>query len=310
MKQVFLAFHDRMYDIFSQFWRLYTFKTVHHFVIAISTVVISSCTEVIHIDLNASDPQVVVEAHLAETGRVEVKLRRSVNFEADNDFPAVEGALVYLEDEFGNSIQLNEVNPGFYVSSLLQATTGTTYRLVIYTDDKVITAEDRMPVAVRMDSLTIRPFRFPLEGIGDRPDSVNLLEAVVWYTDPIQEKNQYRVLEFRNDTLQSISITDDQFNNGKAIGLSLLNFRKPLRPGDKLSVEFQSISRPVYEYLFGFSGVNGGPLASSPSNPVTNLSGTRLGYFSAHTVHRLSLTVFGGVSFVSSSSHLPQQKLK
>lgn len=257
----------------------------------ITLVLLSSCTEVIHIDLNSSDPQVVVEAHLAESGRVEVRLRRSVNFEEDNVFPAVEGALVYLEDEFGNSTQLNEIEPGEYLSSLLQVQNEKSYRLVIYADDKVITAEDLMPRAVRMDSLTVRRFKFPLEGIGGGLDSVNLLEAVVWYTDPVQEKNQYRILEYRNDTLLSISITDDQFNNGKAIGLSLFNFRRPLQPGDKLSVEFQSISRPVYEYLFGFSGVNGGPLASSPANPVTNLSGTRLGYFSAHTVHRLGLTV-------------------
>jgi len=264
---------------------------VHLSVSLVALTVSMACTEVIYIDLNSSDPQVVVEAHLAESGKVEVRLRRSVNFEADNVFPAVEGALVYLEDEFGNSTQLSETQPGQYLSTVAPVQNEKSYRLLIYSDEKIITAEDKMPRAVRMDSLTVRRFKFPLEGIGDRNDSVSLLEAVVWYNDPVQERNQYRILEFRNDTLQSISITDDQFNNGKSIGLSLFNFRKPLLPGDKLTVEFQSISRPVYEYLFGFSGVNGGPLASSPANPTTNLSGTRLGYFSAHTVHRLGLIV-------------------
>lgn len=264
-------------------------KVEHFFLILVFLV--QACTEVIHIDLNSSDPQVVVEAHLAERGKAEVRLHWSVTMEADNEFPPVEGAKVMIEDEFGNGVPLSEVSPGRYMSANPGAVDEKMYRLVISWNDKLITADDRMPRSVLMDSLTVRRFRFPFEGIGGRLDTVMLLEPVVWYQDPVDEKNHYRILEFRNDTLVSIALTDDQFNNGKSIGYSLFNFRNPLKPGDNLVVEFQVISRPVYEYLFGFSGVNGGPLASSPSNPATNLTGTRLGYFSAHTVHRLGMTV-------------------
>jgi hypothetical protein len=257
----------------------------------VAVLMLTACTEVIQVDLNASDPQVVVEAHIDETGKALVRLRWSVNFEADNEFPAVEGADVRIEDEFGNNTQLAEVSPGKYSFSQLQAKQGQSYRLVIYAGEKLITAEDRMPKSVKMDSLTIRRFKFPFDNVGERFDSLQLLEAVVWYTDPVLEKNQYRILEYRNDTLKTISLTDDRFNNGKSIAYSIVSFREPLKPGDKLLIEFQSVSRPVYDYLFGFSGAGGGPFSSSPSNPVTNLRGTRLGYFSAHTVHRLGLMV-------------------
>lgn len=260
-------------------------------IVSVVLLTLMACTEVIGIDLNSSDPQVVVEARIDETGNAEVKLHWSVNFADDNSFPAVEGAVVHIEDEFGNSTLLTEDAPGEYKASQLTARQGEGYRLVVYAGEKIITAEDRMPRAVQMDSLTIRRFQFPFEGVGGGLDTLLLLEAVVWYADPVQEKNQYRILEFRNDTLVGISLTDDRFNNGKYIAYSLVSFRNPLQPGDKLMVEFQSISRPVYEYLFGFSGAGGGPFASSPSNPITNLRGTRLGYFSAHTVHRLGLTV-------------------
>lgn len=265
-------------------------KTTSFYITSLA-VLLGSCTEVVHVDLNSSDPQLVVEAHVAEAGKAEVRLHWSVNFEDDNDFPAAEGASVVVEDEFGNSSSLTEIIPGQYNAQLPDARQGKSYRLVVKWADKLITAEDRMPVAVQMDSLTIRRFEFPIEGVGGPLDTTLLLEPVVWYNDPKNEKNQYRILEYRNDTLISIAITDDQFNNGKQIGYSLFNFRKPIKPGDRLMVEFQSISRTVYDYLLGFSGVNGGPLASSPSNPATNLTGTRLGYFSAHTVHRLELTV-------------------
>lgn len=266
-------------------------KGIQFAILFVLMLVVQACTEVIHIDLNASDPQIVVEAQVSEQGKAEVRLRWSVNVEADNEFPTVEGARVVVEDEFGNGVPLSEVSPGRYLSVLSGAGDDRLYRLVISWGDRLITADDRMPRSVRMDSLTVRRFRFPLEGIGGRPDTLALLEPVVWYKDPADEKNQYRILEYRNDTLVSIAITDDQFNNGKAIGFSLFNFRNPLKPGDHLMVEFQAVSGPVYEYLFGFSGMNGGPLASSPSNPVTNLTGTRLGYFTAHTVHRLGLAV-------------------
>lgn len=274
----------------TKLWRI-TLRSLLRGIVVI--LLMSNCTEVVHIDLNASDPQVVVEANLSEAGRAEVRLRWSVNFEDDNDFPDVEGASVYIEDEFGNRTQLTEIFPGQHLATQMNIRAEKSYRLLVYTGSTVISAEDRMPLAVGMDSLTIRPFRFPLEGIGERIDTMQVLEAVVWYSDPVEEKNYYRVLEFRNDTLVNISITNDQFNNGKSVAYSLVNFRNPLLPGDKLLVGFQSISREVYEYLFGFSGVNGGPMASSPSNPVTNLQGTELGYFSAHSVHRLNLVVPG-----------------
>jgi hypothetical protein len=252
---------------------------------------IAACTEVIHIDLNASDPQIVVQAFVVESGSAEVRLNQSVNFEDANIFPPVSGASVFVEDDFGNSVQLMEISPGRYFSSHVHSEPGKSYRIIVYKDDLLITAEDRMPAAVRMDSLTIRKFKFPIEGFEGRLDTLDLLEAVAWYTDPADDVNYYRFLEYRNDTLIGMSLTEDRFNNGRSIGYSMVSFSNPLMPGDRLMVEMQSISRPVYEYLFGFSGVNGGPLASSPSNPATNLTGTRLGYFSAHTVHRLSLVV-------------------
>lgn len=266
-------------------------KIVKFVSIFVLSIFFQACTEVVHIDLNSSDPQIVVEAHLSEAGKAEVRLHWSVNVEDDNEFPPVEGASVTIEDEFGNGTPLPEVSPGVYSMTMSDARQNNSYRLLVKWSEKMITAEDRMPRSVLMDSLTVRRFEFPIEGIGGPLDTLLLLESVVWYKDPANEQNQYRILEYRNDTLVSIALTDDQFNNGKSIGYSLFNFRDPLQPGDNLMVEFQSVSRPVYEYLFGFSGVNGGPLASSPSNPTTNLTGTRLGYFSAHTVHRLGITV-------------------
>ena len=48
-------------------------------------------------------------------------------------------------------------------------------------------------------------------------------------------------------------------------------------------VEMQGISQAVYEYFNSFGNLGMGPSSSTPANPYTNIDGSQLGYFSAHT---------------------------
>lgn len=245
----------------------------------------SSCTEVINIDLNEAEPQIVVEAHIPESGVAQVKLTWSVAFDAENIFPPVTGAKVWISEKDGAEELLYEYRPGHYRGANLIGAIGETYQLRITYQDQLLEAEDKMPVPVGMDTLIVRDF---VGFVGPVP---GLLEVVAVYTDPADEENFYRFIEYKNDTIVNYYLNEDRFNNGKTIANSLFNFRRALSPGDVLTVEMQSVSKPVYEYLFGFSGANGGPQAASPANPKTNIRGAKLGYFSAHTVQRISIII-------------------
>jgi uncharacterized protein YbgA (DUF1722 family) len=54
-----------------------------------------------------------------------------------------------------------------------------------------------------------------------------------------------------------------------------------LLPGDVLKIEMQCIDEFVYEYFNSFGNTLGG--SATPANPYTNIIGSELGYFSAHT---------------------------
>jgi hypothetical protein len=62
--------------------------------------------------------------------------------------------------------------------------------------------------------------------------------------------------------------------------------------GDTVAVEMHCIDPAMYKYWFSLSqSATGETETASPANPVTNLSGGTLGYFSAHTVRSKSIIV-------------------
>ena len=93
---------------------------------------LSSCTQVIDVDINSADPQTVIEANLNTTGEpATVKLTQSINFDESNFFPAVSNALVVISDNLGQRDTLLESSAGLYTSSQIQGQSGRTYTLEV-----------------------------------------------------------------------------------------------------------------------------------------------------------------------------------
>ena len=57
-------------------------------------IVMSSCTEIIQIDINNSEPQIVVEANIAQGEPATVILTQSVNFYTTDEYPPIQDASV------------------------------------------------------------------------------------------------------------------------------------------------------------------------------------------------------------------------
>lgn len=251
---------------------------------------ISSCTEVIEFELDESAPQLVVEATVPESEYAEVVLSKTVNVNATNGGEKITGAMVVLEDEKGNSETLEEITPGRYRSSHIKGEPKASYKLRIETaDDQIqeITSEDRMPNPVPISRLRVRESNMP--DINGLP--VPEWEVVVEYNDPVNERNYYRFVEYVNGKVTAHYVENDNFNNGTKSKSFLTSCDRKLVPGDTVTVEMQSISKAVYDYFYGFSLLNNITQGSSVVNPVTNVSGAKLGYFSAHTVNRKSIVV-------------------
>jgi len=242
-----------------------------------------SCTEKIDLDLNSSDPQIVVEGSVATNNETTViKLTNSVNFDESNIFPAVQGANVVLSDNLGNSELLNEISPGVYATNTLTGIVGNTYYLSIAKDYKTLTSSSRIPKQVAFDTLRVEKSN-GTGGPGGMGSTTNY-DVFVSYLDPGEETNYYRFVEMVNGEIKSSYIFDDRLSNGNYTTSPLIRFNRKLSNGDTLQVIMQCVDENVYNYFNSFGNLMGGPASSStPANPYTNIEGGVLGYFSAHT---------------------------
>lgn len=251
----------------------------------------TSCTEIIELNINSSDPQLVVEGGIGQDEFAEVILTKSINMDADNTFPAVENAVVTIKSQEGETEILTETKPGIYQSMILKGKAGMEYFLTIDALQNSITSESLIPTKVAIDSFNVVNSIYPGGGapIGSMP--AYFYEITVGYNDPVDESNYYRFLIYVNGVFQSSNrIFSDKFNNGNKITSNLIIYDEEIKKGDTIRTEMQCINKKVYDY---FESMNNGRMggSSTPSNPYTNLNGGVLGYFSAYTVERREYVV-------------------
>lgn len=250
-------------------------------VFVLLAMVVASCQKVVNINLNSSAPQYVVEGNVTDTaGAFSVKLTTSVNYDQDNVFPTVSGAIVTIRDtNTGHMDSLSEVQPGYYqtIGGPVAGIYGHTYFLSVNIGGKLLTSYSTMPAeAISLDSLYTQVSGFR----GD-------ISIVPVYTDPVAKGNFYRFVVTKNDTLSSaIYVRNDALVNGQVIKQPLNGGGGDLSkiiPGDFMSVEMQCIDSMAYQFYYTLEQSRN-QNSATPTNPVSNIMGGQcLGYFSAHT---------------------------
>lgn len=265
---------------------------LHNFqyLLIISLVVLSSCTEIIQIDINKSEPQIVVEANIAIREKAKVILTNSVNLYTLDEYPSIENATITISDNTGNTETLTQTFPGTYVSINMKGEVGKTYKLHIESGQHVITSFCKMPQPVPVDSFSVVNSIYPGGGPSLSPKQpAYFYEVYVIFTDPAIEKNYYRLVLFVNgQPSKNNYVYDDRLTDGNQVQKLLIVYDPEIKTGDNIYVEVQCIDKTVYEFFKSVGNSSMGPgSGSSPANPYTNLKGTNLGYFSAHTIERL-----------------------
>src|SRR5688572_13608070 len=111
-----------------------------------------SCTKVIDLKLKESEIKYVVEGVITnEPVPARVFLTRSKNFNEDNRFEGVSGAIVQIRDN-GMEHTLVETQPGIYESALVRGIPGHVYELSVKAGNETFTASCTMPMPVLMDT--------------------------------------------------------------------------------------------------------------------------------------------------------------
>jgi hypothetical protein len=248
---------------------------------------LASCEKEISIDLEEAETRLVIEGNITnEQGRQVVKITKTVSFSASNNVPAVTGASVTLSDGTWSET-LTETSAGVYETTPMQGQVGKTYSLTIVHEGKTYTATSKMPQAVPLQDLEMRKNTFPNA-------TEDTFFAVPIFDDPVEQGNNYRFTQTLNRKLDGAYIIfNDNVNNGLTNERPMFSQNLEIKKNDTLTVEMRCIDKPIYDYFFALSSLEGqGPGGgTTPANPPNNISGGALGYFSAHTVERKTIVI-------------------
>jgi len=259
-------------------------KTIFRNILAAGLVLpFVACEKVIDIDLNDSDPLLVIESNIHdEGGPYQVRLTKTVNFDESNSFPGVSGAVVTIIDSDGATEVLNEVSPGTYEMTTITGVPGKSYTLTIDVEGESYESTSAMPLLTEIDTVLVEqglfgPFRY----------------LTVLFPDDPNVENYYRVLYVRNgEPDDGINVVSDMLAEGGDMEVPLFFFGDDsLTTGDVVEVILQNIDKTNYEYLRSLNGTINSAVSATPANPVSPFSPNALGYFSAHSVHRKTITV-------------------
>lgn len=259
----------------------------HFSLFLIFAALLCSCDKVIDIKLNNSATKYVVEGVVTnEAGGAQVLLSQTKNFSDNNDFNGVDGATITIEGNGALNVCTAAGN-GVYQANTLIGVPGNTYKLTINIKGNTFTATCTMPQIVTLDSVYVTT-----DNLNTNKDGSIRKYATVEYKDPASVKNYYRFIQYLNGKKEkSIFVNNDEFTNGQEVNnpLSFNNDNddpaRNIKKGDKLNIDMLCIDEAIYKYWYSLvDGASGNSNTASPSNPVGNIQGGALGYFSAHTI--------------------------
>lgn len=251
-----------------------------------------ACEKVIDIDLENSDPQLVIEANLiAPQNLIRVEISRSADYFDNSDPIKIENAEIVLVDAEAVNINVPHLNDGIYEISL-DPVVGTTYELSVKVDGVTYTAKSTLKEKIEITEV-IAEFE---EANGPIDEGYNLS---VRFMDPDEEENYYRLIHTLNGVEQKdgndLIVIDDFLFDGGLVRLRL--FRKVFDLGDSLELELIHLDEAGFDYYNSLADIinteGGGPNGGSaaPGNPNSNWSGNILGYFSAYHADQVSFVV-------------------
>lgn len=254
----------------------------------------AACEKIVDIEIPSEDARLVIESEIYNVKDLwKVKLSLSQPYFDQDSLQYLSDATVYIREIGGDTVFLNYTDTGLYVSSdSLVCLVGSTYELSIMYNGEEYKASEELQSASTID--TIMNFYLP-------PNDRSFPEGNYVFVQGVPDSlksNFFLFKTYRNDTLLSQDLDDDQFGS-----VSLLNSKfnvndilgeiaknklpRPIlfgvEPKDTIMVEQFAITEQYYKFLTVVAaqqGRSGTPFDPPPANPNNNISNGGLGYFS------------------------------
>jgi len=248
----------------------------------------AGCQKVIDVHIEHTGKKYVIEGTVADSpDSYSVIVSQTLDVSDLNIFKGVEDAVVSIAEEGRPPVVLQHKGNGLYRANA-SGTPGKTYYLSVRIGNEVFTSTSVMPPKVTFDSLYTTSRMF----VGRKQ-----LIPTVEFKDPPAIGNAYRFTQFVDGEKENtIFVTNDKLINGRNVVYELLIFSSDdsadLKQGDNLRVEMRCINTENYDFWYSLTqNALGQSQTASPGNPVSNIRGGALGYFSANTFDKKEIYV-------------------
>lgn len=276
--------------------KIITKTTLVLFTIITTLFTLTSCEDVIDVDLNTTAPKLVIDASIKwQKGTIgneqTIKLSTTTGY-YENTIPAVTGAIVFITDS--NSIQYDfneDIGTGNYICTNFNPIIDETYILTVIHDGQTYTATETLISSPTIDSVAQNN-----EGGFTGED----IEVKFFFQDNGLIDNFYLV-QFNTSflSLPEYDVVDDEFFQGNQ--MFGLYSNEDLKEADELTFTLHGISERYYNYmnvLLGVAGNNGGSPFQTPPATVrgniinqTNFDNYALGYFRLSETDTMMYTI-------------------
>ena len=249
-------------------------------------VLLSSCEEVIQIDLNSANPAFVVEAKIQHDSVGQVRLTRTTSYFSADEPGFIENAKVYLSDGSSKE-ELSYQENGYYMGEAITGIQNRIYTIEIIHDGKTYQGVSTLPA--KTEIISIRYYK------GETPTILNPNGEVVYtfqfeFVDDPEVKNFYMVSLVRDGKMieNRYFLFTESLTNGGTLennGGNILSFAESVFTTEgEVAVNLFSIDEPVYNYFMHLDDVlfwKRRVMPPTPYNPVSNVDNGALGYFAA-----------------------------
>lgn len=253
----------------------------YHIILFLSLIILSltSCEEVIELDLKNDEPRLVIEAQVdANTGIATVRLTMSNGFYDDISLELVNNATIQITEADGTVKDLQMMSDGFYMANGILLTEGEELSIVVVDGEgNQYNANAIVPHTVSIDSLSVVEAARP-GGFGGGASFEQEYQVFTYWQDKPDTESFYRVRALRNDTLlQSYTLVDDFQTDGEQLFRPLFD---TFVVDDTVTIQLLSMDEASYKYFSDLSAIQGQGFGSTtPFNPKSNFDNSALGYF-------------------------------
>lgn len=257
-----------------------------------SVLLLFSCEEVIDIDLNDSEPRLVIEASLnllkadGAPFNSYIRLTTTAHF-FDDSIPIVDDAFVEIIDETGRIFYFNHTSNGYY-QGIFVPKKDVEYTLKVYYNNEIYTASTHYIGAPALERVEQR---------NDGGFTGDQIELKVYFTDPADEENYYYFVGSSIKGNRRDVMNDRYFNGNTIFGFYVA---EDLAPEDEVEFLLYGITEEFHDYMFALleqTGNGSGPFETQPATVrgniinETNRENYPLGYFRISEVSLLMYRV-------------------